>query len=206
MLIGITGKKYSGKDTAGDHLIKKYKFTRYRLGDSIKRVVKEIFMLTNDQLYGQLKEEVDSRYGVTPRKLFQIIGTELFRNDIYAYLPRSFKIPYGEIWINRFKEWFKVNEFYWKITDYTGVGKMVERDIVVADVRFIDEAEMIKKLSGIVIKIIRPDLDYEKDDHISETEIDNIKADHIIINDGSIIDLEIKIDAIMKNYKMKQPR
>lgn len=200
MLIGITGKKYSGKDTAGNHLIKNYKFTRYALADPLKKAVKEIFMLSDDQVWGHLKEAIDKRYGVTPRKLLQIIGTELFRNDIFSYLPGSFKIPYGKIWINRFKLWYEKNKKYWKMTDYTGVGKYFERNVVVTDVRFLDEAEVIKKLGGIVIKIERPILNYRKDDHSSEIYINYIKTDYTIINDGSIKDLEKKIDIVLDTH------
>lgn len=207
MLIGITGKKYSGKDTAGSRLAREHGFTKYALADSLKKAIKEIFMLNDDQLWGYLKKAVDSRWGVTPRKLLQTIGTELFRSELIFQLPQLHKkISYESIWIHRFKLWYKKNQFYWRITDYTGVGKHVERDVVVTDVRYPEEARVIKELGGILIKIIRPNLKYKKDDHSSETEIDNIVADYTVINDNNIRDLEKKIDKIMKIYKLRQPR
>ena len=42
----------------------------------------EIFGFTKEQVYGDLKDVVDSEWGVTPRKVLQIMGTELFQYDL----------------------------------------------------------------------------------------------------------------------------
>ena len=45
MLVGITGKAGSGKDTVGDYLVKSHGFKKIALADPIKRLVKDVFVL-----------------------------------------------------------------------------------------------------------------------------------------------------------------
>ena len=88
MLIAILGKKHSGKDTIANFLIEKYGFTKYSFADPLKKGIQAFFNLTDQQLNDQkLKEEIDPRWGVSPRKLFQVIGTDFFQNSIRDFLP-----------------------------------------------------------------------------------------------------------------------
>lgn len=50
-LIGIIGKKRSGKDTISDYLIKNYGYQKYGFADPLKRGAKEIFGFTDEQLW-----------------------------------------------------------------------------------------------------------------------------------------------------------
>jgi len=190
MIIGITGKKRSGKDEVGIYLYNKYKFVRYALADPMKWAVQDIFLMTKRQLWGDRKEIVDNRYGVTPRQLLQVVGTELFQYDIYKHLP-DLKVPARELWINRFKLWYK------KTTKKTGF----EGDVCITDVRFVHESKLIREMGGIIIKLERPSLNYEEDKHASEQEIDRILPHWTLINDGTIKDLHWKIDEIMKSER-----
>jgi hypothetical protein len=78
---------------------------------------------------------------------------------------------------------------------------------VFSDVRFINEAEYIKnKLNGILIRIIRNDLMLtETHEHISESGQAEIPVDYVILNDGSIDELQQKILQIVEEeiYKRK---
>ena len=87
MIIALGGKKGSGKDTLANYLVDKYNFTRYAFGDPVKLVCKELFDLTEDQLHGSLKDTVDKRLGITPREIFQKIGTEFGREYIHELFP-----------------------------------------------------------------------------------------------------------------------
>ena len=77
-VIGIAGRKYNGKDTIGDYLVKNYGYKKIAYADPIKEICKEMFGFNNEQLYGSLKESNDGFWNVSPRKLMQFIGTELF--------------------------------------------------------------------------------------------------------------------------------
>jgi len=74
---------------------------------------------------------------------------------------------------------------------------------VISDCRYHNEMDEIKKLGGILIKIVRPDNETLKNslrdiNHPSETELNSYnRYDHIIINDGTIENLFEKIKQII---------
>ena len=66
--------------------------------------------------------------------------------------------------------------------------------IVVADIRFTNEAEYIKKLGGLVLRIDRPGLDAGvASEHISETGIPMELIDYVVDNDGDLFDLMSRV-------------
>ena len=71
MLIGIVGKAGAGKDSIANHLIENYDFTRRAFADPLKQVVQRLFAMSDEQLWGDRKEDIDVRYGLTPRFLLQ---------------------------------------------------------------------------------------------------------------------------------------
>ena len=174
MLIAITGHKGHGKDTIGNVLINEFNFVKYSLADPLKRAAQIIFDLNDDQVFGdyKFKDKIDPRFGVSPRKIMQVIGTELFQYDIYKHLPElEKKIPKRMIWALRFKWWYKDN---------------TDKHIVITDMRFLHESLMIRSLGGIILKVFRPGLKIPEDLHASETDIDNIHYDFLLISDEDI--------------------
>src|SRR4051812_35048700 len=75
------------------------------------------------------------------------------------------------------------------------------RRAVITDVRHVDEAEFIKKRGGMLVRIVResaPKLPENEQKHSSVSAIDKIPSelmDVIIDNDGTIDDLERKIES-----------
>ena len=65
---------------------------------------------------------------------------------------------------------------------------------VFTDVRFQNEADYIRKLGGIIVRIVRPGIIAQN--HESELKQREIAADIEIVNDGTIEDLHNKIRAI----------
>ena len=83
-IIGFLGKKHSGKDTAGKYMIEKHGFKRYAFGDPVKEICKILFNLTREQLtIPELKETIDKRWGLSPRQMFQRIGTEFGQFNLF---------------------------------------------------------------------------------------------------------------------------
>lgn len=206
MLIAILGKKHSGKDTIADFLIEKYGFTKYSFADPLKKGIQFFFNLTDNQLNDQkLKEEIDPRWGVSPRKLFQVIGTDFFQNSIRDFIPElkiSNQDPKNH-WVNLFKEWY-----------LSEISKNPNKKIVIADARFLHEINTIKQLGGDIFKVIRFDTEYTSENgiennyclHQSEKEIENIPDDminDIIINDKSLEELYLLVDIKMKLNETK---
>lgn len=174
MIIGLTGKKRSGKDTAAEYLIKEYKFIDYKFATPIKNMCKDIFLQDEEWVNGAYKETVDERWGVSSRTLQQLIGTELFRQHL-PDCSKEFSDTIGDnIWCTRFKYWYDVLEG--------------SPDVVVTDVRFLNEVEMIRNMGGIIVKVNRDSL-RSNDSHSSEMEMEKIVADYTIHNNTSIEDL-----------------
>ena len=185
MLIAFLGKKSSGKDTAADFLIKNDNYIKYVFADPLKKGIQAFFNLSDDQLYDEkLKEIIDPRWGVSPRKLLQTIGTDIFQYLIHDLLP-NLKGEKRNHWVTLFKEWYLEE-----------LNKNPNMNVVIADARFTHEIKAIKELGGKVFKIVRPRLEENVDQHLSENEINCIPdeiIDDTIMNDSDLDSLYCKI-------------
>lgn len=187
VLIGFLGKKRSGKDTCADYLIKKYLFKKRSFATGLKKSFISIFDLNHRQLYGDLKEVVDKRWGVTPRKLMQFFGTDLMRDQLHKCIPDIGQ----DIWLKNISIWYNNNKS--------------DQNIILVDCRFQNEVDLINSFGGIIIKIERNN--NRKDDHISESGIDNITGfTHLIKNNNTIYDLYYKLDKLMKDIGIKEKK
>lgn len=163
-LIAICGYKRCGKDTLSDYICEKYGHTNVKIAGKLKEIVKIVFGFSAEQVESDLKEEIDDRWGITPRQAMQFIGTEMFQYKLQELLPD----------IQR-KLWIK------------SITSTVNNDskIVISDLRFIHEFTELKKKGFIVIKVERDDHAI-MDTHPSETEFISIPADITIKNNSSL--------------------
>lgn len=94
MIIGLGYKKQVGKDTVGKYLVGYYGFRRRAFADSVKSACQTLFGFTEGQMnLEHLKEEVDERWGITPRKAMQQVGSgmrKIFGDDFWL---RKLNIP-----------------------------------------------------------------------------------------------------------------
>lgn len=73
------------------------------------------------------------------------------------------------------------------------------KNIIIADVRFPNEAKAVKDAGGLLIRINRPGAG--AGNHISETALDDYKDfDYIINNEGTLKDLFYKVKNVLKDY------
>lgn len=172
MIVAFTGKKGHGKDTAAGAL-EKAPSLHVNFANPVKRTCRDVFGLTVEEMSNPvLKETKLDRWPFqSPRTIMQLVGTEAFR----AIWP--------DVWINHWER--TVKEYYAEPRNKGGM-------VVTTDLRFINEYNIIKKHWGIVIRIVNPRIELT-DTHQSETEMDKITSDFIIINDGSIEDLHKKV-------------
>jgi len=169
MIIGITGKIGSGKSTVSNYIVNKYNYTEYSMASPLKEIA-SIFGFSHEQLHGTQEQKLQkhSVWDISARTFLQKVGTEMFR-DIHTIIP-DMKIE-KTIWVDLFKQKYKKDP------------KMY----VISDVRFLDEANMIKELGGVIIKTVRiNNISSEskiEHSHISETEMEQIQPDFVIDND-----------------------
>lgn len=184
-IVGVTGRKYNGKDTIGDYLVKNYGYTKLSFASPLKEMCKMLFGFTDEQLYGDLKETIDVRWNQSPRVIMQYFGTDLIRDKIGVVLPDT-------------------NNDFWVKCLMNKVDALMNENpnsrFVICDVRFHNEIEAIKrcKYTNVVIKVDRPDI-ISNDVHISETLIDFLPFDTLITNDKQICHLYKQVDDLLLN-------
>jgi len=177
--IALVGNKGSGKDTLADYLVTHKNYIKYNFANPVKEICKIMFGLSYEQLYGNKKDVIDTRWDITPRHIFQQFGTEFGHYKFYDIFPElESKIPSKTLWLKIFESFLEDNK---------------DKNIVVADVRFQHEVDFLKKHYFNIIKINR--FTESIDSHSSENDISLItNIDYTIYNNSSKRDLYNKFD------------
>jgi hypothetical protein len=190
MLILLVGKIASGKTTAAN-ILKKYEFIEDTFAKPLKDFAVSIGF-TYEQVYGTQaqKLEINEHYGISGREFLQSFGTKLCRDGIPTALPN--------MRLDNLTLWAKALSIRVKHKLLAG------KHICVSDGRFEDEANLIKSLDGVVVRIVRnlESIEEKNNDykgHISETQMEQILADHTIHNNGTKEELEEQLVMIIKN-------
>ena len=105
-IIAICGAKRSGKDVLASHIVNKYGYTRLSFAEPLKHIVKLLFDF-NDQQVGLIegsndeKDTLDERWGISPRKALQFVGTEILQNKIQELLPNIKRDYFANILLSK---------------------------------------------------------------------------------------------------------
>jgi len=178
-LVVVTGKKRSGKDTFGNYLVNCYDYKKAQPFACFKTAIKNWFGFTEEQMNGSLKEVIDERWGVSPRALMQIFGTDLMRGDLNFYFPELEKKVGKGLWAKVFKTWYL---------------RQPDGKYVVCDWRFPEErAELLDLPNVTFVKIVNPRIK-SIDEHVSETSIDTLTYDYQVLNDGTLDQFYLRIE------------
>ena len=179
-IVGVSGPIGAGKDTVVDSIIW-HGFVRMSFADPLR--------LTGSLVYGiplryfndrELKEIPLPNSPMSPRRVLQIIGTDVVR-EIHK-----------TIWIKR-----TLLRMASAMHDLGGFSKNVPQRIsaangirvAIADVRFQNEADLVRDMGGRIVKVHRPDLDRDKlakngAGHASEGAISDAPSDIRLLNQG----------------------
>lgn len=183
IIIALCGLKRCGKDTLTEYVCNTYNFKHMKISSKLKDIIKILFDFTPEQIEGNTKETIDSRWDITPRNAMQFVGTDVFQFKIQDLMPSVGR----KFWIRSFLKDVPQNQ-----------------NIIISDMRFLHEYEELLKYTSdnnfrfMVIKIIRNINNLEeKDNHISEIEYLDIPCNYIFENNGSIQDLCVKFDDIV---------
>jgi hypothetical protein len=207
MILGITGRIGSGKDTIADYLCTFHGYRRLSFAASLKDAIASIFGWDREMLEGTTKtsrewrEQVDSWWSsrldmeVTPRWIMQYWGTEVCRNNFHQ-----------DIWVASIENKLR----------------QTSDNIVITDCRFTNELDAIKSAGGITVRVERGPKPEWYDDamalnkgpshigwalareslekfniHASEYSSVGLEYDHVIENNGTIDELYRKVDSII---------
>jgi hypothetical protein len=174
-LIGLTGYAQVGKDTFASILVEKYGYRRIAFADTIRSFLYEVNPMVGCSPSGYLKELVNlvgwdkAKQEPQVRRLLQDTGV-------------AARTLIGEdVWISA------------ALADLDPSEK-----VVVTDVRFKNEAEMIRLLGGQLWRIKRFNTN-AVNDHVSEIDLDGYAVDQIFLNNGTLEDLVVLIQTRMRN-------
>jgi hypothetical protein len=177
-LIGITGRKYNGKDTVARELaLNGYAVVRFAgpLKDMLRAFYKAHGVddaVIERKIEGDLKEHpCPLLRGKTPRYAMQTLGDEWGRQLIS-----------DDLWVESLA--------------YRVEGKP---RVVVPDVRYANEADTIARLNGEVWRVDAGKRvpENESSGHASETEVDTLAVHKEIDNNGTLFELSHAVKAAL---------
>lgn len=179
-LIGIySPAAQSGKSFAAN-VLAQHGFASLSFAEPIKRMGVEFLMsfgYPKDQAVRFVfadKEKFIPEIDCTPRHVLQTLGTDWGRKCI--------------------------DERIWLTSMQTRIAKSLRSDavgVVIDDVRFENEAKMIKDMKGEMWKIVRPSV-VNRSTHVSEGQLDNWDGfDRVIENSGTIQQFRDQLNEII---------
>ena len=207
VLIGITGKAFSGKDTAFS-LIEEWaeergvRAVRRAFADNIKLSFARLFIpdisreealvwcdrlkangaIRLDDVRDVNEQRTTLSEEITVRLALQRYGTECHRNlfglDFWIDQLLPLDDEDGNNWLGNF--WY-------------GFGVEWPQICVVTDVRFNDEALRVIDLGGMNLRIRRKSNEPDEDSHVSEHGISDGLVDFTINNNGTIDNLRTSV-------------
>jgi len=160
MIIGFTGKKQSGKSTAASFLVDQG-YTKHSFADPLRDMANVLlaalgFSEADIKHYYDFKENPILGINTSMRYLLQTMGTEWGRSHIDS-----------DLWVK---------------CEQARLEKLFpEERIVYDDVRFENEAALIRSYGGLIVHVKRPGWQQD-DEHVSESGIVVANGDVILDN------------------------
>lgn len=193
-VIAFGYKRHSGKDAAGDYLVEGGYEKRSFAGPIKEGIGKDVFGFDDEQCYGDEKGVPDDYWDVSPGRIFQIVGTELFRKGLQKHFPEKFD---GQIWARSECRDMIESQREGRAGQY-----------VFTDLRFPDEGAFLKRHFNATtvwvkcpkeIRQERSGQDDRSDSHDSEKALDGWDGwDYVIDNTGSFTDLYTAVSQVRR--------
>lgn len=182
-VIALTGRKLSGKDTASEAFTA-LGYTPVKFAGALKAMLRALYEYCGmpdteieRRIEGDLKEYAcEVLCGQTTRFGMQTLGTEWGRQMIAE-----------EIWVN-------------------ALTLRVKHDnrIIITDLRFPNELQVVRVLGGIVGRVVRPKFHGgTKLAHVSEQYVDDMQVDFEVRNNGTVDTLHKNIIEEVGRYALK---
>ncbi len=185
LVIGLTGKKRSGKSTVSEYLVENYGYVEHAMAKSLKAGCQALFGFSDAQCHDpELKEKIDPYWGCSPREAFVTLGGLM--RERFPYVPT------GTFWVRRAAQLLE--------------EEIKSEPIVFCDIRYPEEADLIRSHGGEIWRIeriakeeisSRPERERRLDRDSSETEMDGLRIDRALLNVGDLQALYERVDRIM---------
>ena len=199
MIVGLSGRMSSGKDTVGAEFVNRELGQRFAFADSLKNLCIDAF-------------------GIDPKLAFGTQDDKLTLTNVKwdtICLPSSKIIEYRDNCIDPNADFLSIREVLqifgtdvmrsfepnvWINMTFANIKKNSTRPYsIITDVRFTNEARAIEDAGGVVIRLRRNE--DQESVHASETEMDTYPFAHII--DNRNMTLEEQFNAVYNLVKNK---
>lgn len=191
-VVGLTGLAGSGKTTAMNWVLRNHiTASRVTFAGPLKMMTRELLRTAlpkgwshgaGDYIDDPLLKETPIPFlgGLTARHIMQTLGTEWGRQTLHE-----------DFWVG-----ISASKVERLLGSTFKKSDKVPLKVIFDDVRFENEAAMIRAYGGVIIRIVRPG--HENADvvnsHVSEAM--KFDVDRTLINDGSVEDLHAKMAAL----------
>lgn len=196
MLIAFSGKKFAGKDTCAESLIRSYGFKRIGLADKLKDICSVVFKISRKDMDDPSKKEENFEKPI----IFNSIHIEsllsqiekdgfscqdLFENLCHSYIGRKIisirdmlqfigtdicrSYIADDIWLRYIQKFINYSD-----------------NIVITDARFENERLFLKDIGAILILVIRDGLD-SSSSHISENQLGKEEDYDVVIRNNTTV-------------------
>lgn len=206
----------------------------FRFADTLKTFVGHVFDWDEDWTHGAKKEEPDPRYDRTASIQMQRERDFKLIQDWFAWMGEDIDMRgepvdtiiefldtkhaegyYGPDYLtSRYAQQHIGTEGVrwcwpdaWVQLTIRQVQKLAADAIVIlVDVRFQNEAQAVLDGGGVLWRTTRRHRDASGDVHVSETEVDSIRSDFILDNNGSLEDLRAQVaQALGELLQLRDP-
>lgn len=199
MILALSGKKKSGKDTIANFLVKDHGFKKLSLATPLKDLIVKVFKIDKDLLYNENKKDEHLDYFITIDyhhldKIREIVSEEWgfpidyeTRENIEEFHGKEIKTPrqlMQTIGTDLIRKHIRDDVFIVLLLEQI---KKTERPIVIADARLQNERETLLSV-GAILGLVKRDIIKNEDDHISENDLGEEDEYDLIVDNN--IDLQ----------------
>lgn len=167
MIVGLSGYARSGKDEVAKILVNEFGYTRIAFADKIR----ELLYATNPQIGGNRLQYLVDTYG------WDVAKTQPEVRHLLQSLGVGARNVFGDN--------------HWIIEAVKGIDK--NKNYVITDVRFTNEAEWLSDILGAQIwRVNRPGVE-AINAHVSETQMDTYNFNTVLHNEGTLEELGLLV-------------
>jgi hypothetical protein len=168
MIIGFTGPAGSGKSTAAQ-ILADHGWWRLSFADPLRRMARRIHPEWPADVFEHgRKDRIDPAAGYSPRQLLRILADEINRLCPGAFVQAMDR----------------------------DLERMTETPVVIDDVRYEAEANLVRQRGGVVVHVQRAGVQYRRD-HSSEQPLPFVPGDLAIDNRNDLTDLAEQVSAML---------
>ncbi len=171
-IIGILGRSRVGKDTVASLLVKQLgpdSCVILRLSQPLKDAVKALYGFSDEQVETDIKEAVDPRYNITPRAAIQHVCEHMMK--VHGH------------------DFFSKRLYEYDMLYHSG------KTIIIPDVRYAHDLDMIRQRGGVIIKVTRPFGPQAW--HPWEASIEGLQGDYLIENKYCLNHMEKEVKRVL---------